>query len=46
MPRHCRKLGAVRSAEHNFSFVRFDDLDATTLSPLVAEVGEAFAAGR
>ena len=44
LPRHARTLGAVRAAENNFSFVRFDDLDAATLGALVAEVGEAFAA--
>ena len=43
MLRHAGKLGAARSAEHSFSFVRFDDLDAATLSAPVAEVGAAFA---
>jgi hypothetical protein len=44
VPRHARKLGAARSAEHNFSFVRFDDLDAAALTALVAEIAEASAA--
>jgi len=33
----------LRTAE-TFSFLRFDDLDATTFSALVSEVGGAFAA--
>jgi hypothetical protein len=44
LPRHARTLGAVRAAENNFSFARFDDLDAATLATLVTEIGEAFAA--
>ena len=42
VPRHARRLSGVRTAESNFSFVRFDDLDATAFSALVIEVGEAF----
>jgi hypothetical protein len=39
VPRHAGRIGALRTAEHNFSFLRFDELDATTISALVAEVG-------
>jgi hypothetical protein len=39
--RHAGRLGAVRTAPSNFSFERFDDLDATTLSALLTEVGAA-----
>jgi hypothetical protein len=46
VPRHARTLGAFRSAEHNFSFVHFDELDTGTLTALVSEVGEAFALER
>ena len=44
VPRHADRLGALRTAEHNFSFLHFYDLDVTTISALAAEVGGAFAA--
>src|SRR5690242_2654511 len=37
------KLGEKRFGRNNFSFERFDDLDATAVSSLVAEAGRIFA---
>ena len=36
-------LGALRSGRNNFSFERFEDLDAKALGALFKEVGEIFA---
>jgi hypothetical protein len=38
------KLGALRSGGNNFSFERFDDLNAPALSSLIAEVAGIFRA--
>jgi hypothetical protein len=40
------KLGALRSGGNNFSFERFDDLNAPALSSLFAEVAAIFRADR
>jgi hypothetical protein len=36
------RLGELRTGQNNFSFARFDDLNAETLSSLVGETAEIF----
>jgi hypothetical protein len=43
VPAYAGKLGEKRVGRNNFSFERFDDLDAAGVSSLVAEVGRIFA---